>query len=343
MKNRNGGSPVLAIVVPCYNEEPVLSMTVAQLAAVLDNLKLKELISEESFLLFVDDGSKDNTWSLIAQHQASSRHIAGLKLARNAGHQKALWAGLMKAKAFADCVVSIDADLQDDPSIIRDMVIHFHAGCDVVYGVREKRSTDTYFKRQTAESFYKLMVKMGANIVYNHADYRLMSRRALDNLEKYEESNLFIRGLVPMVGLRHATVYYNRAERAAGESKYPLKKMLSFAFDGITSLSVTPIRMVTVTGFIVFLLSIFFGLYALISKLSGHSVSGWASLILSIWFIGGIQLMSIGLIGEYIGKVYIETKRRPRYHIDAEAGLARTEREEASAEQTSIGLSPMMR
>ncbi|KEO82300.1 glycosyltransferase [Tumebacillus flagellatus] len=308
--------PVLSIVVPCYNEEEVLPETTKRLIDVLEELIADELIHESSVILYVDDGSRDRTWELIEQFNRESRFITGLKLARNAGHQNALLSGLMKAKRNADIAVSIDADLQDDLAAIRAMVEKFHEGYEVVYGVRESRTTDTFFKRFTAEGFYKLMRGLGANIVFNHADFRLMSKRALQNLGRFEESNLFLRGIVPMIGFRSTNVYYARAERFAGESKYPLKKMLAFAFDGITSLSVTPIRFVTMLGFIMFVLSILAGIWALIAKIAGSTVTGWSSLMVSLWLIGGVQIMCLGLIGEYVGKIYKETKRRPKYILD---------------------------
>ncbi|PWK07003.1 glycosyltransferase family 2 protein [Tumebacillus permanentifrigoris] len=308
--------PVLSIVVPCYNEEDVLPETTKRLIEVLEDMIQDELIDFSSVILYVDDGSRDRTWELIEKFNRESRYITGLKLARNAGHQNALLSGLMKAKKNCDIAVSIDADLQDDLAAIRAMVETYHEGYEVVYGVRKSRTTDTFFKRFTAEGFYKLMQGLGANIVFNHADFRLMSKRALQNLARFDESNLFLRGIVPMIGFRSTEVYYDRAERFAGESKYPLKKMLAFAFDGITSLSVTPIRFVTVIGFVMFVLSIFAGFWALFAKIAGVTVSGWASIMVSLWLIGGVQIMCLGLIGEYIGKIYKETKRRPKYILD---------------------------
>lgn len=314
--------PRLTIVVPCYNEEEVLPETVKRLTAVLDRLIAERLVRDSSVVLFVDDGSRDKTWSMIESFHESNRYVTGLKLARNAGHQRALLAGLMQAKETSDCVISIDADLQDDVDAIREFMLRYHNGYDIVYGVRQSRKTDTFFKRNTAVGFYRLMKAMGVKITYNHADYRLMSRRALEHLEKFKEVNLFLRGLVPMIGFRSTEVYYDRHERFAGESKYPLKKMLAFAFDGITSLSVTPIRLVTVAGFGFFIVSLLAGIYAIVSKLLGNTVSGWASLMVSVWFIGGIQLVALGLIGEYIGKIYKEVKRRPLYLIEKELGRA---------------------
>jgi glycosyltransferase involved in cell wall biosynthesis len=320
MQLRDGTLPVLGIVVPCYNEEEVLPETVHRLTQVMDGLVRDKLVSPSSFMLFVNDGSKDRTWELIESFQRSNPRVAGLKLARNAGHQNALLAGLMRARKTADCAISIDADLQDDPEAIREFMLKYHEGYDIVYGVRQSRATDTWFKRFTAQTFYKLMLKLGAKIEYNHADYRLMSKRALEQLERFTEVNLFLRGIVPMIGFRTTRVYFDRKERFAGESKYPLKKMLSFAWDGITSLSITPIRLVTAAGFLLFGVSLIAALYAVVQKLIGNTVSGWASIMLSIWFIGGIQLISLGLIGEYIGKIYKEVKRRPLYIIETDLG-----------------------
>lgn len=308
--------PKLTIVVPCYNEEAVLHETMKQLSGVLESLIQSKLIAKDSTLLFVDDGSRDKTWQII--ESASSRHpfVKGIKLSRNAGHQNALLAGLTVASEHSDCVISIDADLQDDIRAIRAFMEKYWQGYDIVYGVRDSRETDTWFKRTSAEGFYWLMGKMGIQLVPNHADFRLMSKRALEELLKYKEANLFLRGIIPLLGFPSAKVYYDRKERMAGESKYPLKKMLAFALDGITSFSITPVRFVTALGFITFILSAFVGLYALIEELAGHTVSGWASLIISIWLLGGLELMAVGLIGEYIGKIFKEVKRRPRYTIE---------------------------
>lgn len=315
--------PVLGIVVPCYNEEAVLPETVLRLTGVIDRLVKEQLISAGSFMLFVDDGSRDRTWELIESFRRTNPLVAGLKLARNAGHQNALLAGLNRARQTADCAVSIDSDLQDDPETIREFILKYHEGCEIVYGIRQSRTADTAFKRITAQSFYKMMRKLGANIEYNHADYRLMSRRALEELDRFKEVNLFLRGIVPMIGFKTARVYFDRKERFAGESKYPLKKMLAFAWDGITSLSVTPIRLVTSLGFMLALLAVVAGLYAIVQKLAGNTVTGWASLMVSIWFVGGIQLICLGLIGEYVGKIYKEVKRRPLYIVekDVSAGV----------------------
>jgi glycosyltransferase involved in cell wall biosynthesis len=308
--------PVLTIVVPCYNEEEVFQETAKQLTTVLQNLVDENLIAPESKILFVDDGSRDRTWSLIVEESEKNSFVTGLKLSRNFGHQRALLAGLETAKEYSDCVISIDADLQDDISVIREFVVKYWEGFDIVYGVRRSRATDTFFKRATAQGFYRFMQKIGINLVYNHADFRLMSKRALEELSRYGEANVFLRGIVPLLGFRSTEVLYDRKERFAGESKYPLKKMLAFAFDGMTSFSVAPIRFITFIGFLSFLLSSAAGIYALIVKLLGHAELGWTSLMISIWFIGGLLLMSIGLIGEYIGKIYQEVKRRPRFTIE---------------------------
>jgi glycosyltransferase involved in cell wall biosynthesis len=310
--------PVLTIVVPCYNEEEVFQETSKQLTQVIKDLINEHLISKESNILFVDDGSRDHTWDLIEAETSRNVYVKGLKLARNVGHQNALLAGLATASKQADCVISIDADLQDDIRVIRTFVEKYWEGYDIVYGVRNKRDTDTFFKRTTAIAFYRLMNKMGINLIFNHADFRLMSKRALEELLKYKEVNLFLRGIVPLIGFPSTKVMYDRKERLAGESKYPLKKMLAFAFDGITSFSVAPIRFVTFLGFLSILLSIAIGGYALIQELRHHTVSGWTSLMLSIWLIGGLQLLGIGLIGEYIGKIFKEVKKRPRYAIETD-------------------------
>jgi len=304
------------IVLPCYNEEEVLSETSTRLLKLLDMMLEENLVSDESRIVFVDDGSKDSTWSIIKELSEKNKYVNGIKLAKNAGHQNALFAGLMTVKASADCVISIDADLQDDINVIRDFVLKFREGFDIVYGVRSKRKTDSFFKRNTALFFYKLMKTMGVNIVFNHADYRLMSRRSLEALSEFSEVNLFLRGIVPLVGYTSTNIYYERHERFAGKSKYPLNKMLAFAVEGITSFSITPIRIVTVIGFLFSLISVFVALYGLLSNIFGYTVSGWTSLIVSIWLIGGIQLLALGLIGEYIGKIYKEVKRRPRFIIE---------------------------
>lgn len=307
----------LYVVIPCYNEEPVLHETSKQMTALFGKMTDEGLISADSRIVFVDDGSKDRTWDIINELTKSNKTVAGIKLAHNAGHQNAVFGGLMTVKDECDCAISIDADLQDDINVIPDMVRNFKEGYDVVYGVRKKRDTDTFFKRTTAVGFYKLMSFMGVKILFNHADYRLMSKRALDALAEFPERNMFLRGMVPLVGFRSTSVYYDRHERFAGESKYPLRKMLSFAFDGITSFSISPIRMISAVGAIVCVFAIAMAIYALVEKIIGNTDDGWASLMMSIWFIGGVQLLSVGLIGEYIGKLYKEVKRRPRYIIEA--------------------------
>lgn len=307
----------LYVVVPCYNEEAVLHETSKRMLELFGKMKSEEIINEKSRIVFVDDGSKDKTWTIIDELTKEHKEIAGIKLARNAGHQNALLGGLMTVKDDCDCAISIDADLQDDINVIPDMIKKFKDGYDVVYGVRNKRETDTFFKRTTAVGFYRIMEMMGVNIVFNHADYRLMSRRALEGLSQFPERNLFLRGMVPLVGYRSDCVYYDRNERFAGESKYPLKKMISFAFDGITSFSISPIRVISAFGAIVCVIAVIMAIYALVQKIMGHTDAGWASLMMSIWFIGGVQLLSVGLIGEYIGKLYKEVKRRPRYIIEA--------------------------
>ncbi|MGN1147414.1 MAG: glycosyltransferase family 2 protein [Lachnospiraceae bacterium] len=307
----------LAIVVPCYNEEEVLYIAAAALREVLDDLIKKEKIADDSFVLFVNDGSKDKTWDLIEEeHAAHPTQIRGVKLAGNVGHQFALTAGLITAKDMSDVTISIDADLQDDVAVIEEMIDKFHAGNDIVYGVRSDRSSDSFFKRFTAQSFYKVMAMMGVKTIYNHADFRLMSKRAVEQFSKYEETNLFLRGMMPLIGYQTDSVYYERKERVAGESKYPLKKMLALAFNGITSFSVKPISLITGLGAIIIIGCILAAIYALVSYFTGNVVAGWTSLILSIWFIGGVQLLAIGLVGQYIGKIYVEVKHRPRYNIE---------------------------
>ena len=305
----------LYIVVPCYKEEAVLPETARRLREKMHALMAAGQISSRSRVLFVNDGSKDRTWPIIEELHAGDPLFSGVDLSRNRGHQNALLAGLLTAVNQADVIVSMDADLQDDINAVDGMLKAYHEGYDIVYGVRSSRQTDTFFKRFTAESFYKLMQALGVDIVFNHADYRLMSRRAVEGLAQFGEVNLFLRGIVPQIGYKWTTVEYARGERFAGESKYPLKKMLAFAFDGITSFSVKPMRLILHVGAVVFLVSLVMLLYALISKLTGHADSGWTSLMGSIWLIGGIQLLALGVVGEYIGKVYAETKRRPRFII----------------------------
>lgn len=307
----------LAIVVPCYNEEEVLHIAADALRGVLDDLIGKQKIAQDSFILFVNDGSKDKTWELIEEeHAAHPVQIRGVKLAGNVGHQFALTAGLLTAKDRSDVTISIDADLQDDVAVIEEMIDKYHAGNDIVYGVRSDRSSDSFFKRFTAQSFYKLMAVMGVKTVYNHADFRLMSRRAVEQFSQYGETNLFLRGMMPLLGYQTDCVYYQRKERVAGESKYPLKKMLALAFNGITSFSIKPISLITWLGAFIIICCVFAAVYALLSYFTGNVVQGWTSLILSIWFIGGVQLLAIGLVGQYIGKIYVEVKHRPRYNIE---------------------------
>lgn len=305
----------LYIVVPCYNEEAVLPETARRLREKLTSLMALGQVSKRSKILFVNDGSKDRTWTIISALHSSDPIFSGVDLTRNRGHQNALLAGLMTAKDRCDLAISMDADLQDDVNAVDAMVAKYHEGFDVVYGVRSGRKTDTFFKRFTAESFYRLMNALGAETVFNHADYRLLSKAALEGLSQFKEVNLFLRGIVPMIGYPTATVEYERGERFAGESKYPLKKMLSFAMEGITSLSTKPIRCITGLGFLIFLVSLVMLVYSIVRWSMGATVTGWASVICSVWAIGGLILLSLGVIGEYIGKIYLETKERPRYLI----------------------------
>ena len=308
----------LYIVVPCYKEQEVLPETSRRLKEKVLALRAQGKISDKSRIMFVNDGSSDNTWPIIRQlHEQEPDLFSGVNLSRNRGHQNALLAGLLTAVNYADMIISMDADLRDDINAVDAMVDHYHEGYEVVYGVRSKRDTDTFFKRFTAEGFYKVMKALGVDIVFNHADYRLMSRRAVEGLAQFGEVNLFLRGIVPQIGYKWTTVTYERAERFAGESKYPLKKMLAFAADGITSFSVKPIRMVFSLGVVVFLVSLVMLLYALVAKLTGHTSAGWTSLMGSIWLIGGIQLLSLGVVGEYVGKIYKEAKHRPRFIIES--------------------------
>lgn len=310
------GNDILYLVIPCYNEEAVLRETAKQLLEKMNSMFERGMISKESRIMFVNDGSKDKTWEIIEELHESNPIYSGVKLSRNKGHQNALLAGLMTAKEKADMTISLDADLQDDVDVIDQMVEKYYEGNDVVYGVRSARKTDTFFKKFTAQGFYKVMQAMGVEIVYNHADYRLMSRRALEGLAEFKEVNLFLRGIVPLIGYRSDVVTYERHERFAGESKYPLKKMLAFATDGITSFSIKPIRMITTCGILIFGISILMLLYFLVLHFTGSTVHGWTSTIVSIWAIGGLQLLAIGIVGEYIGKIYLETKERPKYIIE---------------------------
>lgn len=311
----------LYIVVPCFNEEEVLPETARRLGDKLRALMNAGKISPQSRVLFVNDGSGDQTWAVITRLHRDNPLLCGLDLSRNRGHQNALLAGLMAARGRADMAISMDADLQDDVDAVGAMVDKYLAGADIVYGVRSSRKTDTFFKRTTAEAFYRLMDRLGAETVFNHADYRLMSRRALDGLAQFQEVNLFLRGIVPMIGYPTDTVEYERGERFAGQSKYPLKKMLSFALEGVTSLSVRPLRMITGLGFLVFLISLIMIVYNVVRWATGNTVAGWASLACSVWFIGGLILLSLGVIGEYLGKLYLESKDRPRFLIQEELGL----------------------
>lgn len=306
---------ILYIVVPCYNEEEVLPETSKRLKEKVESLVSQGKVSEKSRILFVNDGSKDRTWELISSLHQTDPIFSGVDLTRNRGHQNALLAGLMTAKDRCDMAISMDADLQDDVDAVDRMVEEYYAGCDVVYGVRSSRKKDTFFKRFTAEGFYRVMNWMGAETVFNHADYRLMSKRALEGLAEFKEVNLFLRGIVPMVGYRTGTVEYERGERFAGESKYPLKKMLAFAMEGITSLSTKPLKWITGLGFLIFLVSIAMLIYSIVRWAMGETILGWASVICSVWAIGGLILLSLGVIGEYIGKIYLETKARPRFLI----------------------------
>ena len=310
--------PKLYIVVPCYNEQEVLPITSQIFVKKLEELSSSGEISEESRVLFVNDGSRDKTWDIIKELSESNKWVEGISLSRNRGHQNALLGGLMYAKDRCDITVSIDADGQDDVNAINEMVKEYKNGCEIVYGVRAARKTDTFFKRTTAEGFYKFMRFMGAEVVFNHADYRLMSSRALDELANFKEVNIFLRGMVPLVGFKSTSVFYDRNERMAGKSKYPLRKMLQLAWDGITSLSVKPIHIVMTLGLIVSVLGFAGCIWAFIIGLLGNETAGWASIVCIVTFLGGIQLLSIGIIGEYVGKIYLETKKRPRYIIEEE-------------------------
>lgn len=309
-------SNCLYVVIPCYNEEEVLAVTTEKLTEKLNKMIKDKLISKDSKIMYVNDGSKDTTWELINKFNKENNFVTGVNLSRNRGHQNALLAGLMTAKEYADIVISMDADLQDDINVMDKMVKEYNNGCDIVYGVRSARKTDTWFKRTTAESFYKFMAKLGVEIVYNHADYRLMSKRALNELEKFKEVNLFLRGIIPLIGFKTAKVEYERNERFAGESKYPLKKMLNFAMDGILSFSIKPIRIITTAGFLVSFLSFLLLIYVIIGHFVSNNVTGWTTIVALICFFGGFQILCIGIVGEYIGKIYNETKQRPRFIIE---------------------------
>ncbi len=308
-------TPRLIIVVPCYNEQEVLPITAPMFLAKIKSLAQAGQITQDSRVMFVNDGSRDDTWNIITRLSEEDEHFIGISQSRNRGHQNAVLAGLMTAKDMCDITISIDCDGQDDINAMDGMVAAYHEGCEIVYGVRSRRDTDTFFKRFTAESFYKLLNAMGAEVVYNHADYRLISSRALQELAKFREVNIFLRGMVPLVGFKSTSVYYERSERAAGKSHYPLSKMLALAFDGITSLSIKPIKMIFVLGLIVALISFVGIIWAVVEAILGNTVSGWASTTCIICFLSGVQLISIGVIGEYIGKIYMEVKHRPRYII----------------------------
>ena len=309
--------PTVYFVIPCYNEEAVLPETTRRLTEKLNAMRGAGLIGQKSRILYVDDGSRDKTWQLISQFNRENPWVEGVKLSHNRGHQNALLCGLMSALPRCDAAISMDADLQDDIDALDRFVQKFLEGCDVVYGVRNKRDTDTWFKRTTAEGFYKVMGLLGVDVVFNHADYRLMSKRALEALSEYREVNLFLRGIVPLIGYKSDCVYYDRHERFAGESKYPLKKMISFALDGITSFSVKPLKLISNLGILISVLSILGLLYALISYFAGWAVTGWTAIVCSIWLLGGLQMLCLGVVGGYIGKIYSEVKARPRFRVEA--------------------------
>ncbi|MBR3274346.1 MAG: glycosyltransferase family 2 protein [Clostridia bacterium] len=309
-------APKLFIVIPCYNEQEALPITARRLVELTDDMLSKGLIAPQSRIVLVDDGSKDDTWRVISDLHAADPRFEGVKLAHNVGHMNALWAGMTLSVERCDCVITIDADLQDDVNAMYGFLEEYRRGADVVYGVRSSRKKDTLFKRTTAQVFYKGMRKLGVDLVYNHADYRLLSKRALEALLSFGEVNMFLRGMVPMLGFKTAKVYYERGERVAGESKYPLKKMVAFAAEGITSLSNRPIRWVLGLGAFCALLGVGMAVYVIIAVVQGHTVAGWASMMMSIWLLGGLQLMALGMIGEYIGKIYMETKRRPKFILE---------------------------
>jgi len=316
MDNKSG-KPILAIIVPCYNEQEVLPETAKRLYDTLQRLTSEQIISEKSTLLFVDDGSNDNTWRLIEEFYVENPFVfSGIKLSGNRGHQNALLCGLLAVKDHVDAAVSIDADLQDDVDVIGKMIEKYRAGYEIVYGVRSNREADSFFKRLTAQGFYRFMHFLGVDIVYNHADFRLMGKNALEALAEYGEVNLFLRGIIPLLGFKTGIEYYTRAERMAGTSKYPLGKMLQFAFEGITSFSIKPLRLITLLGVLIFTVSIAMIVYFFIRYFSGYTITGWASIVCSLWGLGGLILFSIGIVGEYIGKIYLETKCRPKYHIE---------------------------
>ena len=306
----------LAIVVPCYNEEEMLPISVPRLLDVIQNLSNSNKISSDSYLLFVDDGSKDKTWDVLSEFHTKDERVRAVKLAKNRGHQNALLSGLFTAIDDADVTISIDADLQDDISKMEEMIDFYNDGIDIVYGVRSSRKSDSFFKRTTAQGYYKFLDSMGVETIYNHADYRLMSKRAVQELSRYSESNVYLRGIIPLIGYKTASVSYERTKREAGESKYPLKKMIALAFDGISSFSVKPLDYIVFLGAVVLIIAFAAAVYAFVSYFIGDVEKGWTSLILSIWFVGGVQLLSLGIIGEYIGKIYKEVKNRPKYNIE---------------------------
>lgn len=312
----NMKTPILYIVIPCYNEEEALPITATRLVELTDDMMNRSIIDRESRIVLVDDGSKDKTWEVIASLHKQDSRFEGVKLAHNAGHMNALWAGMTLSADRCDCVITIDADLQDDVNAMYGFLEAYQNGADVVSGVRSSRKTDTAFKRNTAQMFYRLMGKLGVEMVYNHADYRLLSQRALQALLTFGEVNMFLRGMVPMLGFKTEKVYYERSERVAGESKYPLKKMIAFALEGITSLSNKPIRYVLLLGAVCALLGVAMGIYVIVSLVKGHTVAGWASIMMSLWLLGGLQLMALGVVGEYVGKIYMETKRRPKFILE---------------------------
>lgn len=304
--------PMLTIIVPCFNEEEVLPETIKQLTGLMNELCEDKLIGKHSRILFVDDGSTDRTWIMIAMESVRNEFVTGIKLARNVGHQKALLAGYLKAREKCDCAISIDADLQDDVGVIKEFMKNYHEGYEIVYGVRKRRDTDSFFKRTTAQGFYRMMKKLGIDLVYNHADFRLLSKRALDELARYPENNLFLRGILPLLGFRSTKVFYDRKERLAGKTKYPLRKMISFALDGLTSFSVRPIRFITIVGIILFSVSILLSSFTIFN----HAIFGLNGTVLSLWVLGSLQLIALGTVGEYIGKIFIEVKNRPKYAIE---------------------------
>lgn len=313
---RQNNPPLLAIVIPCYNEQEALPVSIPALLALIDEMAAQGLVRPESYILCSDDGSRDDTWDTIERFHQSDKRVKGIALAHNRGHQYALLAGLMAVTDKCDAAVSIDADLQDDIRAIVEMVEHYLDGDDIVYGVRSSRATDTWFKRTTAHAFYRFQKTMGLDTIYDHADYRLMSNRALHLLSQYGESNLFLRGIIPSIGLRSSRVTYARAARVAGESKYPLKKMIALSIDGITSFSAKPMRLIFMTGLLLLVITLGVAVWVLIAYFTHRTISGWSSLMLSVWFLGSLILMGIGIVGEYIGKIFIEVKQRPRYAID---------------------------